>query len=208
MNENKLDNIIKESISRVISEKSTRQYVREAVRRYLNEAWEDDYNNAMDKQQFVQDDEEYRSKPWYKRIAARLSGNRPKDPFPNQGLDTMRSQYVKAFNDEHGFSNRYPEDDTASSMRMQYMRSTGQPVLNARHMAGPEYGNVLHGSTFEYDENGNERDSGLPYPYSENGWSGWPTEDEIGGRAAKDIDRINRSRENIQNTIRNRKNRK
>ena len=208
LTEQELHQIVKESVETILSEQtqpdnSIRAMVRESIRQYLKE-WEQEYNQAQDKYDFEHDNEEYNKLPWLRRMGRKLTGRKPKDPFPDQTKEQLASKYVQKFNREHGFTHRY-DDETASQGKMQYDRGTGLPYFKRTHRASPEFGMVLHGNTYQYDDEGNETDLGITYPDSEAGVSGWPqTSEPYAGRAAEDLPQINNARQNIQQVLRNR----
>lgn len=181
--------------------------VRESVNRVINEAWEDDYYAAMDKQDYENDIQAHREKPWYKRAFATVTGRKPKDPYPDRDLKTMRNKYTDSYNKERGFGRTYP-DGTKSQLNMNWSsdsdETNGQPVLDYKHQ--DNMGGGIRGNRIFHDSTGKEHEAGLAYPWTEIGYTGWPesSSPSDGGQAYKDIDDINRERGHVSDVIRNR----
>ena len=101
LTEQELHQIVKESVETILSEQtqpdnSIRAMVRESIRQYLKE-WEQEYNQAQDKYDFEHDNEEYNKLPWLRRMGRKLTGRKPKDPFPDQTKEQLASKYVQKF---------------------------------------------------------------------------------------------------------------
>ena len=187
-----------------ITETDLHNIVNESVRTILREAWENDYNAAMDKQDYLKKKEDYDSKAWYKKILALVSGNKPKDPNSGAELKDLLNNYVEAFNKEHGIGHRidYGDGETFHS-RMSYSSDDdnyGQPVLSATYNDG----NMVTQSRKSFNDSGDETEWGVKYPYSEFGVTG----DEAPSGSNPNVDnqyrKFNNNREEIKNVIRNR----
>lgn len=150
------------------SESMLHNTIKEAVKSVLSEGWEDDYNAAMDKQDYMNAKKEYDAKPFLKRMAARLTGKRPKDPNSDASLEDLLRKYPKSFNKEHGIGTRtdYPGGESFHSS-MYAADEDGQPVLTATHYSD-ETG-AAQQTRKKFNKDGGNTEWGISYPLSEFG---------------------------------------
>lgn len=193
-----------------VNEGRLRRIVKESVRRVLSENWEDDYNAAMDKVDYNRQKSEFDGYPWYKRLLKRVMMQNPKDPNPKKTADELASQYVRSFNQEHGMGERtdYPNGESFHS-GMNYQKGNYRPVMSATYFDG----NGGYGERKAYNDNGDEEEWGIAYPYSEIGITGRP--DDAAKKSQYDSDDVERryrkyddARQEIGNVMKNRNNRK
>lgn len=169
----------------------------------MNEAWDSDYNAAMDKRDYEKDLELYNSKKWYQKIAALLSGKKPKDSNPDSTLKELLDNYVKAFNKEHGIGRRinYGNGDSYHSA-MKYNSDTKEPVLSGTYYDGDN--GVAYQSRKGFKSDGSKEEWGVSYPTSEFGI----TQDTAPDNASDDIkrhyNRFKSHQDEISNVIKNR----
>ena len=189
-----------------LTESDLHNIIKNSVNKILKEGWEDDYNAAMDKQDYMKKKEEYDSKAWYQKILAMISGNKPKDPNASAELKDLLNNYVNAFNKEHGIGKRMNFDNGESfHSTMGYStdkQNYGQPVLSATYFDG----NGATQSRKAYKSNGDEKEWGIRYPYSEIGVTGDEAPINANPTVKKQYQRFHDNRREIQNAIRKRNN--
>jgi hypothetical protein len=190
----------------ILSESKLKNIISESVKQVLKEKWEEDYNAAMDKYDYENNKAEYDSKKWYQKIAAMISGNKPKDPNPQQTLKALLDGYVEAFNKEHGIGKRseYGNGETFHS-RMAYQSDNKQPVLRATYNSGDGY---IQQSRKAFRNDGSKEEWGIAYPYSEMGVTGDEAPRNAHDSAKWEYNKFKRNQDEISNVIKNRNKRK
>ena len=187
-----------------LTESDLHRVIKESVKEVLRESWEEDYNAAMDKQDYQKNKAAYDSKKWYQKILAMMKGQKPKDPNADTTLRDLLSKYVEAFNAEHGLGKRieYPNGETFHSVMKYSSDDTnyGQPVLSATHYADGYATQSRKG----FRNDGQEEEWGIQYPYNEFGATGDVAPDNAHPGVKKQYDRFKNNRAEIQNVINNR----
>lgn len=186
-----------------LTESDLHQLVTESVKKCLNEKWQDDYNRAMDKRDYLQQKQEYDSKSIFNKLLAMIKGNKPKDPDEGFELKELLDRYVQAFNMEHniGKLSNYGNGETYHST-MKYSKDKNyEPVLKSMYYDG----NTGYQSRKAFDSNGNEEEWGTEYPYSEFSVTSDEAPQHASNFAKQDFKNFNKNRQEIANTIKNRK---
>ena len=186
-----------------LTETDLHNIIKESVSNILNEDWEKDFNDAMDKMDYIKSKKEYDSKSLFKKILAMVQGKKPIDPNTYYTLEDLLNKYVISFNSEHNIGNLIRGNDGSSfHSRMKYNGDNGYPVLSSTYYDG----NVAFQTRREFNKNGNEKELGIEYPYSEFGLTMDKIPDNAKDYAKRQYDNFNRNKEEIRNVIKKRKN--
>lgn len=168
-----------------ITESRLRSIIREAVQEIV-EAYPQSFHDTMDKVDYLSRAKEYAAKPWYSRAFKKVTGQKPKDPFPEREVDDMARQYVRDYNEQERIGKPVEfSDGTRMHQAMKYDTKTKLPYFSRtfRFPKGPFDGDAYSQQNYDFDEEGNVSKKGPQYPYSEIAVGREPSYDEMGDNA-------------------------
>ena len=153
-----------------LTEEQLKQIIQESAVRVLSEI-----NKEYDDMKKAQAYDKYLGQNMLKRGWDIVTGKRPEKPNPytqNEPMNDRAQRYVDAFNKEKGLGNRidYPYGESYHSAMTwsNDPENRYEPVLKQTSYDG----STVAQQRKAYDEEGNEKEWGVEYPYSEFGYTG------------------------------------
>ena len=153
-----------------LTEEQLKQIIQESAVRVLSEI-----NKEYDDMKKAQAYDKYLGQNMLKRGWDIVTGKRPEKPNPytqNEPMKDRAQRYVDAFNKEKGLGNRidYPYGESYHSAMTwsDDPENRYEPVLKQTSYDG----STVAQQRKAYDEEGNEKEWGVEYPYSEFGYTG------------------------------------
>lgn len=156
-----------------LTEAQLKQVIQESVKRVLREM--DEINKEYEDMKKAQAYDKYLGQNMLKRGLDIVTGKRPEKPYPytpNEPMGTRAQRYVDAFNKEHSLGNRvdYPGGESYHSAMAwsNDPENRYEPVLKQTAYDG----STVAQQRKAFQDNGDYKEWGVEYPYSEFGYTG------------------------------------